>query len=31
MLVEAILGYIKKENYFQFGDSIADLSTGILS
>jgi len=31
MAVEAILGYIKKENYFQFGDSIADLSTGILS
>lgn len=31
MLVEAIIGMIKKETYFHFGDSIADLSTGILS
>ncbi|MCX7997359.1 MAG: sterol desaturase family protein [Leptospiraceae bacterium] len=31
MLVEAILGRMKNESYFHFGDSIADLSTGILS
>jgi sterol desaturase/sphingolipid hydroxylase (fatty acid hydroxylase superfamily) len=31
MLVEAIVGYMKRETYFHFGDSIADLSTGILS
>lgn len=31
MLVEAIIGYFKKENYFHYGDSLADLSTGILS
>ncbi len=31
MLVEAIIGKIKHESYFHFGDSIADLSTGILS